>query len=305
MIPRVRIKRANVNESGGREPVPIRSHPCSSLVSCQDSWIAYWDQERKTLRKSPLRSPSAHWSTSEWGTDFINRKRPEFRAKNLAYASNYGDYIVKSICFTQSPSHCRLWETILFEHLQVFSNHHIDPYRSILIIRIPCVKKYACLWWAKRWSVQGHRKKPISVQASMSMACCWRFSFAVIWCRACLASSSCSSTKARLIAVAEWKRQKTFGSETFKRHSRDIQAWFVREHFPQRSRHLEALLVILEMCCPGIVMLFQLLAGVSNSHYSLVRLGPTSPRCRIWRRWSKRHRQNPQNPQPVPTSTDQ
>ena len=152
MIPRVRIKRANVNESGGREPVPIRSHPCSSLVSCQDSWIAYWDQERKTLRKSPLRSPSAHWSTSEWGTDFINRKRPEFRAKNLAYASNYGDYIVKSICFTQSPSHCRLWETILFEHLQVFSNHHIDPYRSISIhidhtdtvcqeIRMPMVSK--------------------------------------------------------------------------------------------------------------------------------------------------------------------
>ena len=163
-------------------------------------------------------------------------------------------------------STCRFFQTTI--------SIHIDPYRSISIIRIPCVKKYACLWWAKR-SVQGHRKKPISVQASMSMACCWRFSFAVIWCRACLASSSCSSTKARLIAVAEWKRQKTFASETFKRHSRDIQAWFVREHFPQRSRHLEALLVILEMCCPGIVMLFQLLAGVSNSHYMSLSSSPT------------------------------
>jgi hypothetical protein len=41
-----------------------------------------------------------------------------------------------------------------------------------------------------------------------------------------LCSHLMSRMLSKFFAVAEWKRQKTFGSETFKRHSRDIQETF-------------------------------------------------------------------------------
>lgn len=40
------------------------NHATMSTLPRQGSWMAYCDQQRKTLRKRPFRSPSAHWSTS-------------------------------------------------------------------------------------------------------------------------------------------------------------------------------------------------------------------------------------------------